>query len=184
MAITHISRDWGSEPALVRITTTDNLTSTEASNYILNQADNIIAVNNGEFSWNTSDCVLVYASNGWGLYSISSDFSSLNALFLPYDYTTPYTRVLLNSNSFDDALSTLGFVYGTTDVWGGGSTTHTFSAPGVIPSDILTANILSSTVATTALTRVQPDTDSIIANFTADPGGNTVLRYISISDSP
>ena len=77
--ITSITRDWGIDPSIVRIISSDALATVSASNYILNQAANIIAVNNGQFEWKLTDFVLVHASNGWGLFTISANFHSLNA---------------------------------------------------------------------------------------------------------
>ena len=79
MAITGIDRDWGTNPCIVRISSTDNLTAIGTSGYLTAQAANIAAINNGAFEWVASDFVLVYASNGWGFFSVSSDFTSLTA---------------------------------------------------------------------------------------------------------
>jgi hypothetical protein len=78
--ITQISRDWGDNVSIVRITTTDTLATASAANYILNQAANIALANNGAFTWLVSDMTLVYASNGWMFASISANFQSLNPL--------------------------------------------------------------------------------------------------------
>lgn len=82
MAITAISRDWGMNPAIVRITSTDTLSAVGTAGYLTAQLANIIAVNSGAFEWTTSDFVLVFASNGWNFFSISPDFTSLN-VFVP-----------------------------------------------------------------------------------------------------
>ena len=75
--ITSIFRDQAYEPFIVRIVSADTLSTVSAANYILNQQANIIALNEGAFQWEASDFVLVSASNGWGFFSISSDFNSL-----------------------------------------------------------------------------------------------------------
>lgn len=80
MGITSITRDWGFNPALVRITTTDAYAAVTATGYITAQKANIDIANNGDFQWNASDAVLVYASDGWFFLHISSDFASLIAL--------------------------------------------------------------------------------------------------------
>jgi hypothetical protein len=80
MAITDIKRDFGIGVNIVRIVTTNTLAEASAANYILNQADNITAINNGAFEWVVSDMTLVYASDGWMFASISSDFNSLTPL--------------------------------------------------------------------------------------------------------
>lgn len=75
--ISSIRRDWGDNVSIVRIITSDSLASASAANYILNQAANISAANNGAFQWFTNDSVLVSASDGNELFNISADFSTL-----------------------------------------------------------------------------------------------------------
>jgi hypothetical protein len=87
MGITAITRDYGDNVSIVRITTTDTLATASAANYILNQAANIEAVNSGAFSWLPSDMTLVYASNGWMFANISTDFLSLT----PFVFSTTVT---------------------------------------------------------------------------------------------
>ncbi len=77
MAIQTISRDWGVDPAIVRITATNTLAEVAASGYITAQEANIEAINSGVWTWQLSDSVLVYASDGSGLFTISSDFTTL-----------------------------------------------------------------------------------------------------------
>lgn len=77
MGITAITRDYGDNVSIVRITTTDALATVSAANYILNQVANIDLVNSGPFTWLPSDMTLVYGSDGWLFATISSDFKSL-----------------------------------------------------------------------------------------------------------
>ncbi len=79
MSITNIKRDWGVQPCIVRITSTDTLATCGLTGYLLAQSANIQQINNGVFDWVTSDYVLVQASDGWAYFSVSSDFNSLNA---------------------------------------------------------------------------------------------------------
>lgn len=69
MAITAISRDWGVDPAIVRIVTTDNLAAITTAGYITAQADNIAALNNGAFEWVYDDGVYIYYADGQGLFT-------------------------------------------------------------------------------------------------------------------
>lgn len=78
MSITAIARDWGVSPAIVRITSTNTLAEVGTTDYLTAQLANIEAINAGPFEWTTTDFVLVYASDGWGFFSISPDFTSLN----------------------------------------------------------------------------------------------------------
>jgi hypothetical protein len=79
MAILNIKRDWGVYPAIVRIASSDTLATVGGAGYLTAQLLNIEALNGGKFEWVTSDFVLVYASNGWGFFNVSADFTSLDA---------------------------------------------------------------------------------------------------------
>lgn len=84
MSITSIKRDWGVAPSIVRITSTDTLSDVGTAGYLTAQLSNIESVNVGVFEWDVSDMVLVYASDGWGFFTIDPDFTSLNAfVFVP-----------------------------------------------------------------------------------------------------
>ncbi len=80
MAITQISRDWGSDPSIVRIVSTNTLAEVATSGYILAQDANIQAINSGAFEWLASDMCLVVASDGWVFANISADFESLEPM--------------------------------------------------------------------------------------------------------
>lgn len=68
MAITHIGRDWGTNPSLVRITTTDSLNDILSPGYLASQSEAIELLNNGEFSWKENDMVAISASDGKGVF--------------------------------------------------------------------------------------------------------------------
>lgn len=80
--ITHLVRDWGVQPAIVRMATTDNYATISAAGYITSQAANIQLANNGQFEWSLSDTILVWYQNdfgvgAWAFFSISPSFTSL-----------------------------------------------------------------------------------------------------------
>ncbi len=77
MAITNILRDWASSVSIVRIMSTDSLATIGTAGYLTAQQENIDAINIGPFAWVPSDFILVYASNGWGLFTINPNFQSL-----------------------------------------------------------------------------------------------------------
>lgn len=72
MAITAISRDWGVDPSIVRIVTTDNLATITTAGYLDAQADEIAALQNGAFIWVSTDEVLISYSNGQGFFTRDS----------------------------------------------------------------------------------------------------------------
>ena len=59
MPIVSIKRDWGVNPTLVRIETTDNLSTLSASGYLAAQASVIESLNHGKFEWLSTDFILV-----------------------------------------------------------------------------------------------------------------------------
>jgi hypothetical protein len=69
VAITAISRDWGRDPAIVRIVTTDNLATITTAGYLTAQEANIEALNFGEFDWADTDDVLISYSGGEGFFT-------------------------------------------------------------------------------------------------------------------
>ena len=86
MPIQAIVRDWGTQPAIVRIYTTDSLALVSAPGYITSQASAIYTANSGDFEWLYSDVVLVWSQNqtttpyssSWGLFTINNTFTGLN----------------------------------------------------------------------------------------------------------
>ncbi len=99
MSITAITRDWGPNPSIVRMVSTDTLSDVGTAGYLTDEADNIAEINNGAFEWAVSDMVLVYASDGWGFFTISDDFTSLDAFVFVPGVTLP--TVVGNLAEFD-----------------------------------------------------------------------------------
>lgn len=80
--ITNLVRDWGVQPAIVRMATTDDYAAISANGYITAQYGNILSINSGDFQWDLSDTVLAWYQNdfgvgAWAFFSISPDFTSL-----------------------------------------------------------------------------------------------------------
>ena len=75
--IQSIKRDQSYSPFIVRIVSEDTLAAVGTAGYLTAQAAVITALNEGVFEWEVSDMVLVYASNGWGFFSIDPSFASL-----------------------------------------------------------------------------------------------------------
>lgn len=69
MAITNISRDWGDDPSIVRVITTDNLATITTAGYLTTQKFNIDSLNSGVFEWRTTDYVLISYSDGQGFFT-------------------------------------------------------------------------------------------------------------------
>lgn len=96
MAITSITRDWGVDPSIVRITSTDNLTAITTAGYLTAQEANIELLNNGEFEWLPSDFVLIYYSNGEGFFTRDAT----NQAFVAAPANSGLSNTLANGNIF------------------------------------------------------------------------------------
>lgn len=78
MAITSIMRDWGVDPAIVRITSSDSLADVVQPNYVLDQEPIISVMNNGTWEWVVGDIVVVNANDGSNFFRFDgADFSTL-----------------------------------------------------------------------------------------------------------
>lgn len=69
MAITAISRDWGIDPQIVRVVTTDNIVTATTAAYLTAQATNIALLNNGAFQWKTDDTILMNYNGGSAFFN-------------------------------------------------------------------------------------------------------------------
>lgn len=82
MSITSLTRDWGTKPAIVRMTATDNLAAITTVGYIAAQAANIELINSGAFEWDAvNDYVLAYYNSGaaYGFFVYDAATQSLTA---------------------------------------------------------------------------------------------------------
>jgi hypothetical protein len=80
MAITSITRDWGtSAPNLVRIVASDTLSQVAANGYMLAQSANITSVNNGAFDFLYTDIIMIAAADGQGMFRFVFDESDPQA---------------------------------------------------------------------------------------------------------
>lgn len=72
MAITAISTDWGVSPRIVRITTTDDLAAITTADYVTAQLDNILALNNGAFEFQSGDFIAIVYDGGQAFFTYDS----------------------------------------------------------------------------------------------------------------
>lgn len=83
MAITSISTDWGVDPRIIRITTTDTFATLTTTGYLTAQATNIENLQNGEFQWTPTDYCLIAYNGGEGFFtmdSVNNTFASTGLL--------------------------------------------------------------------------------------------------------
>lgn len=78
MAVTAIARDLNENVNIVRLTSSNTLAEVAAADYLTVQNDNITALNHGEWTWEASDLIAVYASDGHQIFEFNGDdFSTL-----------------------------------------------------------------------------------------------------------
>jgi len=99
MGITHITRDYGINVSIVRLTTTDSIATATGANYITLQAANIAAANNSmvsqPFEWFENDCILLSASDGLAFCEIDADFTTLTT----FTQSASSANVLVNNGT-------------------------------------------------------------------------------------
>lgn len=156
MAITSITRDWGTTlPNIVRVVTTDTLDAVRVPGYVTAQTANINAVNVGVWEWLPSDIIAIAASNGSDLFNFATgDLTTFITIAGP-------------------------FVGGVSTAWAGGSASHVFAAAGITSSTAAVASIVSLTNAASIVT-VVPGNGTITVTFSTDPGANTVISYFGV----
>ena len=90
MSITNIRRDWGVGPSMVRITTTDTITTCLQIGYLTTQIQIISLINNGPFQFVMGDLLSIYASDG-----------TFIAVFLDNNFSTIYPLASGNTDLID-----------------------------------------------------------------------------------
>ena len=98
MPITSISRDWGPNPCIVRVVTTDTYATITANGYLTAQAANINSLNFGAFQWSSTDYVLISYAGGEGLFT--PDFT-VNNTFVIAGSGMLSTSLLVTSAQFE-----------------------------------------------------------------------------------
>src|SRR6476620_7926361 len=80
MAITYLKRIDGATNSLVQMNTSDTTLVVVTPGYITSQLANITAINEGGWTWEPNDLIIVSASDGVSLATINSTFATLNVL--------------------------------------------------------------------------------------------------------
>ncbi len=95
MGINYIKRIEGATNAFVQVDTTDSTSTATASGYITAQLVNITAANNGAWTWETNDMILLCASDGDTFCTINASFTTL----VPYVSLAPTNQVVTVSSA-------------------------------------------------------------------------------------
>lgn len=81
--ITSMKRDYGVNPAIVRISATDDIDTITTAGYLLSQYDVIHQLNGGQFQWEEDDYVLISYTNDWGFFLYDEDADQFTSAPLP-----------------------------------------------------------------------------------------------------
>lgn len=159
---------------IVRIRTTDTLSTAAGATYLTEQADNLAAANNGTWSWENDDLVLVAASDGPALFTVSSDETH----FIAYNATGNGAVTLpVTSGHFTVFDGTLGALkdaaYAPSDAVG----PFVVMSPGSVTSGrvvkfngvngtVADAGFAATAVAISTITSPDPQSDILQQDFT------------------
>ncbi len=77
MSILNLVRDYGVNPAIVRMTSDDSYADITSAGYLTSQMADFNKINGGAFQWTPSDIVLCYYYTGWQFFTVSDDFTAL-----------------------------------------------------------------------------------------------------------
>lgn len=191
MPITSISRDWGVDPQIVRMVTTDTIGQIATTGYWLTQASALLAINRGDFEWADTDVVLIAYNGGKGFFVFDAATNS----FLPDGQGFAQIRV---TSAQILAMSASPVVIvpnpGPNKLVVVGRNTYTYlfntvqyAAGGVIGLQFGTTALLAGAAASTTLAAATFNAYAASNNFELTPDNtdtlaNTVGRAITLSN--
>lgn len=169
MGVIAIVRDWGTNPAIVRMETTDTIAAASATGYLTAQAANIDMVNSGPFEFLANDLIAVAASDGdalfqfvGGVFATLVPFVTQSFLEVPITlahfiamYDAPVLLVPAPGVGGQLVFNKLQVVqtYGSAALANGGTSAvqydSTVHGAGVIASTTLANTVLQATASTT-----------------------------------
>jgi len=150
MSITSIKRDWGVDPAIVRITSTDSLAVVSGATYLADQADNIGVLQHGAFEWKDGDMVAIHHADGQDLFS----------------YNAANGTLVAEGASFVAQYTTTG-----------GAAAEAIAIPGVLATDLAFVQVVDDGTGDVTLLMAACTTDTLTVTFSADPVADTIINY-------
>ncbi len=113
MSIDGLVRDYGVNPSIVRMLSSDSYATITSAGYLKSRMADFNRINGGAFQWNSSDMILCYYLTGWQFFTLNSDMSSL----IPF--INPSTGAVSNG-----LINQLGYYASSGDVISGLSTAN------------------------------------------------------------
>lgn len=178
MSITSIERDTlaSAPPSIVRIVSTDTLSTIGTTGYVLAQAANIAALNAGAFDWLVTDFVLVDASDGWAFFNISTDFQSLilNAFLSIPNGSVTLAKLATGIHpssiiKFDGQHTTVG-----------GSPAEAITVTGALSTDRAFVQMVDNGTNNTTVLEAAVTSNTLTVTFSGDPGNDAIINYMLI----
>lgn len=96
--VTYINRVTGATNNIVYMEVDDTLATATTANYITAQQSNIDSLNDGAWTWEVNDCIMLSATDGISWCSIDSDFTSLSVFSALTVNAVTHSGALLNGN--------------------------------------------------------------------------------------
>lgn len=140
MAIINLKRDYGVDPCIVRMQSTDSYATIITAGYLDTQMPAYNAINGGAFQWFPTDVILAYYQTGWAFFTISDDFSSLTPFAIAGEGTV--NPGLINQVAY--YASTGDAVNGLSTANDGLLVTNNSGAPSILAGPGITGKILQS----------------------------------------
>jgi hypothetical protein len=200
--ITFINRLTGSTNNLVYIETSDTTATATGTGYITAQAENIADINEGGWTWEANDCIMLSASDGISWCSINSTFTTLTSFsgFGAGDVTLSGASVIGNFPVFssvsgqviDSGHLASNIMYkNVSNQMAAGATVLMDKAPGTVStgsvtinkqSGVITAAVTTAAAATTAITLNNSEITSTSVLLVSNMGGsNTTIPGVQLS---
>lgn len=171
MSILSMRRDLTSSPSIVRISTSDTLSTITTSGYITTQSAVIESLNSGSFEWEDDDLIAISYSGGDGLFQRNSTTNTF--------YVVPLTTGSVSLSNLATGITPshvakFGAIYTTS----GGAAAEVVSIPGVVATDIVIATLYDDGLSNVSLDNAFSGVDQITLTFSADPGTTAKVNYV------
>ena len=155
--ITSIGRYFVGNPNIVAIVSTGTLAEVTADDYISSQADNIEALQNGEFQWQDNDVILMSYDGGeaWFLRDEANDtFVAMSVAGASHNI------------AFADQVTTVG-----------GAATEEFTVTGALATDLAFVQVVDDGTNSVTVLEAVVTANTLTVTFSGNPAADTVINY-------
>jgi hypothetical protein len=128
-----------------------------------------------------TDTILTNASMGQGTTLTIADPGQSTGV-VPVQTGTIPSGNMIKAGANAGTIINAGYIFTakTTASWGGGGTTHTFTAADVLTTSKV-VGVIAASANDVAIAKIVPGAGSFDVTFTADPGAGTTITYMATS---